>query len=328
MQKTLILSILLLVFLTACIKNPANPVNVESPYSIPIETGPAIDVYFCPYNNCTGILVNLFKNRSSADCALYSISNKDVLAAFTNIEHKRLVVDDENNKSLAMPFVRSDKEGRLSHNKFCIIDNTTIFTGSLNPTSALINDHNNILIISSPSLVDNYNAEFEELWTGTFGKGDKVIHPVVQYNNIVLQNYFCPEDDCKEHVLKELKAAKNSIVFMLYDLTDADIAGVLKEKNKAGISVHGMMDGPRTKMPYSQFKALKEAGISVAPEEEVGLLHHKVFIIDNITVITGSFNPTKNGNERNDENILILTDPSIASSFYEEYERIAAPQLE
>ena len=35
-------------------------------------------------------------------------------------------------------------------------------------------------------------------------------------------------------------------------------------------------------------------------------MHHKVFIIDEEIVITGSFNPSKNADTRNDENILII----------------------
>ena len=51
-------------------------------------------------------------------------------------------------------------------------------------------------------------------------------------------------------------------------------------------------------------------------------MHHKVFIIDNSTVITGSFNPSKNGDERNDENMLVIKDREIAALFLDEFERV------
>ena len=51
-------------------------------------------------------------------------------------------------------------------------------------------------------------------------------------------------------------------------------------------------------------------------------MHHKVFIIDGKTVITGSFNPTEGGDKRNDENILIIRDEGIAQKFREEFEQI------
>jgi len=51
-------------------------------------------------------------------------------------------------------------------------------------------------------------------------------------------------------------------------------------------------------------------------------MHHKVFIIDNATVVTGSFNPSQNADTRNDENMLIIHDPSIAARFLEEFYRL------
>lgn len=39
-------------------------------------------------------------------------------------------------------------------------------------------------------------------------------------------------------------------------------------------------------------------------------------------VITGSFNFSKNATEKNDENILIITDNNIAKLYEEEFKRI------
>jgi phospholipase D len=49
-------------------------------------------------------------------------------------------------------------------------------------------------------------------------------------------------------------------------------------------------------------------------------MHHKVFIIDKEAVVTGSYNPTKSGNTRNDENMLIIHDKEIANQFLEEFD--------
>jgi phosphatidylserine/phosphatidylglycerophosphate/cardiolipin synthase-like enzyme len=51
-------------------------------------------------------------------------------------------------------------------------------------------------------------------------------------------------------------------------------------------------------------------------------MHNKIFIIDRETVITGSYNPTANGNERNNENVVILHNRQIAKKYLEEYEKI------
>ncbi|NQU78507.1 hypothetical protein HQ545_01935 [Candidatus Woesearchaeota archaeon] len=48
-------------------------------------------------------------------------------------------------------------------------------------------------------------------------------------------------------------------------------------------------------------------------------MHHKVLIIDNKTVVTGSFNPSKNGDEKNDENLIIIHDSDVAEKYAEEF---------
>ena len=48
-------------------------------------------------------------------------------------------------------------------------------------------------------------------------------------------------------------------------------------------------------------------------------MHHKVCIIDEKIVVTGSFNPTGSGDYRNDENILIIHNEEIAKRFVEEF---------
>jgi phosphatidylserine/phosphatidylglycerophosphate/cardiolipin synthase-like enzyme len=52
------------------------------------------------------------------------------------------------------------------------------------------------------------------------------------------------------------------------------------------------------------------------------VLHHKVIIIDDHTVITGSFNFSKSAAERNDENIVIVRDAAIAGLYLDEWRRL------
>jgi phosphatidylserine/phosphatidylglycerophosphate/cardiolipin synthase-like enzyme len=55
-----------------------------------------------------------------------------------------------------------------------------------------------------------------------------------------------------------------------------------------------------------------------------GLMHHKVFIIDEQIVVTGSYNFSRSAEERNDENILVIYNTDIAREFLKEFERVKA----
>ncbi len=247
---------------------------------IPIENGPPIEVLFCEREDCVGRLVGLLAQAEDAKCAIYQASLPEVVNALESVD-----------------WITDDDRGALMHNKFCVLDEA-VWTGSWNPTKTT--RANNAVLVHSTVLARNYLDEFEELPGGRW----RVKHPMVSYNNYLIENYFCPEDDCKEHVLEQLENAEHSIVFMLSWITDADIMRLLDEKREE-ITVKGVID-----------KAQQDALPWATPAN----VHHKVFIIDGKTVITGSYNPTRNGNEVNDENILIIHDPAVARKFLEEYD--------
>ncbi|MFP4321814.1 MAG: phospholipase D-like domain-containing protein, partial [Anaerolineales bacterium] len=48
-------------------------------------------------------------------------------------------------------------------------------------------------------------------------------------------------------------------------------------------------------------------------------MHHKVFIIDDEIVVLGSFNFSNSARDNNNENLLIVHDPAIASAFISEF---------
>ena len=63
-------------------------------------------------------------------------------------------------------------------------------------------------------------------------------------------------------------------------------------------------------------------GLDVIKDKNKFMMHHKVFIIDKKIVVTGSFNPTGNGDTNNDENILIIHDEGVAQKYLKEFERV------
>ncbi len=75
-------------------------------------------------------------------------------------------------------------------------------------------------------------------------------------------------------------------------------------------------------MKYNQYKNLIANNIKIKKDTNPAIMHHKVFIIDNRTLITGSYNPTKSANTKNDENILIIHDERIAKKYLEEFEKL------
>ena len=304
---------------------------------IPSEEG-NISVFFCPQEDCEfQLLFYINESDTSIDCAFYDLNLPSVITLLEEKENVgvsvRIVVDADNKAAAsALSFVHFDTRTAYMHDKFCIFDNKQIMTGSMNPTvSDATQNNNNILFISSPSLVQNYNAEFSSLWNGKFGADDVVKIPQFKFNNFTLENYFCPEDDCEQHILDVLTTANTSIHFLEFSFTSDAIGHLLIEKGtklkepsisgeSTSVEIAGVMEKSQNNA-YTEYEKLHHF-FNVSWDGNPHFLHDKVFIVDHAIVITGSMNPSKNGNEKNDENILIIHNPEIAQLYEEEFERL------
>jgi phosphatidylserine/phosphatidylglycerophosphate/cardiolipin synthase-like enzyme len=282
-----------------------------------------IDAYFCPESNCSAIIASeIMQGRKYVHCAFYDANLYDVvdsLKAKSGLMDTRLVTDNDNPSNLR--FAITDNRNGLMHDKFCVIDGMSVITGSFNPTVGGLDDENNLLLIKSKTIASNYEDEFSEFQNGIFGKGNRVKSPVANINGTRVENYFCPEDWCSDKVLKAVAHANKSIHFMIFSFTDDSIGDLFIQKFKEGIDVSGVLDIMQNKKSnYSEYPKLLSAGINVSLfGDGKRLLHNKVIIIDGRIVITGSYNPTSNGDKVNDENIVIIYDERIAGQYEEKF---------
>ena len=317
-----LLILFFIVFLTGCNFG----VTGATIKTIPNETAKNTEVYFCPKDDCGSILETHINSANySVHCALYDINLKNVINALamkSKAIDVKIVMDSSNqNGQIKGEGTRLDDNEQLMHNKFCIFDDNTVITGSFNPTA---NDNgfnnNNIIVVYSNALAKNYEDEFKELWNGRFGQGDKVKNPILLVNNIKIENYFCPEDNCAQQITGLIKNAKRSVYFMSFSFTSKEIAdSLIYSKN---FDTRGIFDTGQASSRFSQFGRLKDFGFDVKKDKSKHKMHHKVFIIDNETVVTGSFNPTLSADTKNDENLLIVHDKKIANAYLEEFDSL------
>lgn len=306
MKRILILFCLILI---SCTINA----NVVKEYNEPTE------VYFCPRENCTHILAEYFKASNKIDCAMYDL-NVPELVNILKEKKARMVMDDAGAAFNLSPVI--DSKYSQMHNKFCVLDNKTVITGSFNPTlgTGIRLNNNNVLIMHSWKIAEVYEKEFEVLYSGVFSKDKKRImrNTLFYLNNDIIEVFFCPEDWCANKVLLALDKAKYSIHFLIYSFTHEKIGDMIVKKKNQGLFVKGIMEKSQ-RSQYSQFSKLNSSGIDVNWDTNKGLMHNKVFIVDESIVITGSFNPSLNGDTSNDENLVIVYSPEIARKYLSEF---------
>ena len=109
---------------------------------------------------------------------------------------------------------------------------------------------------------------------------------------------------------------------MAFSFTQDALGSAMRDRFESGIDVQGVFE-ERQVSRYSEYEPMKAAGMSVVQDRNRGTMHHKVIVIDEKTVITGSYNFSKNAEERNSENLLIIKgNPDIAEAYLTEFNRV------
>ena len=91
-----------------------------------------------------------------------------------------------------------------------------------------------------------------------------------------------------------------------YGFTNTAIAKALLDASKRGVQVRVVLDKSQETEKYTSATFLANAGVPVRIDADFAIAHNKVMILDEETIITGSFNFTKAAEERNAENVLVI----------------------
>jgi phosphatidylserine/phosphatidylglycerophosphate/cardiolipin synthase-like enzyme len=281
-------------------------------------------------------LVNAIRSAHvSVDIAVLRLDLWSARDAIIDAHHRgvsvRMVIDSDylDEKEIqdiieaGIPILGDRGEGTM-HNKFMVIDRKEIWTGSMNFTiSDTYRNNNNLLRIESSELAENYTTEFEEMFLDDrFGVGSpaNTPHPDIDVQGARIESCFSPDDGCQALLNDLVENARQSIQFLAFSFTSNELADFMIERAKRGVNVSGVFDKDQY---YSnsgtELDKLRAAGLEVHLDSNPDSMHHKVIIIDDQIVVTGSYNFTYFAENRNDENILIIHSPEIARLYQKEF---------
>jgi phosphatidylserine/phosphatidylglycerophosphate/cardiolipin synthase-like enzyme len=134
-------------------------------------------------------------------------------------------------------------------------------------------------------------------------------------NNTPTQVYFSPNGNCTEAIVKEINAARSEILVQAYSFTSAPIAKALVDAHKRRVKVEAVLDKSQRREKYTSATFLANMGIPTYIDDRHAIAHNKIIVIDGKTVITGSFNFTKAAEEKNAENLLIISSKELAKIY-------------
>lgn len=286
------------------------------------------------------LLADIEAARRSIDAALYEYNLDSVAEALARAQRRgvrvRLALDRENLdepemakwagvvEQVGIPISWQDSNAFL-HSKFVIVDERLVWTGSWNATTNdTYRNNNNLLRISVAPLVQNYLVEFAEMAEGSFSndKQAQTPNPQVRLGAATIENYFAPREPVQPHVVAAIERAQRSVEFLAFSYTDDATAEAMLARQRAGVTVRGVMENRNAEGTGSEYGRLRQNGAAVFTDGNCYTMHHKVIIVDERVVIAGSYNFTGRAEEINDENLLIIDDPLIAQAYHEEFERV------
>lgn len=292
--------------------------------------------------------------RRTLDMAIYDLELENVAEALVRAQRRgvrvRLVTEADNVGNAAVDRVRAagipvvtDSGPAFMHHKFAVFDGETVLTGSWNfaPRDTFQHD-NNTAFIRSPELAAAFTEEFETMFVQRRFGADKPKRPPpapIAVDGVTVQALFAPAMDVPAQVIARIRAARESIAFLAFAFTHDGIGTAMVERARAGVRVRGVVESLQSDRPEGELGRFRAAGLTaeqpagqpgaacrdgpgVLTDGNTGLMHHKVIIIDGRTVVFGSFNFTRNAAEDNDENLLIVDSPAIATRFLEEFCRV------
>jgi phosphatidylserine/phosphatidylglycerophosphate/cardiolipin synthase-like enzyme len=131
--------------------------------------------------------------------------------------------------------------------------------------------------------------------------------------------YFSPNGGCQQAVISEIRKATQTIDIAMYYLSSRDIAQALARASENNVRVRIVLDQGQEIESASKSGYLVRHGLEVRYHLGFGLMHNKFAIIDEKSLITGSFNWTLTAEERNEENLLIITDEGTIEKYKERF---------
>ena len=210
---------------------------------------------------------------------------------------------------------------------------------------------NHLVQIENRELANLFTEEFNYMWRDRkFGLNKILRSPqAISWDNTKVTVQFSPISSKQDWSVSSngligrvLDNANNSIDLALFVFSDQKLADILQDKQQQGVKIKALIDKEFIFRYYSE--ALDMLGVAMTNKckyernnnvwsnslKTIGTanlangdkLHHKVAVIDNKTVITGSQNWSAAANYNNDETVLILENETVAKHFQQEFARL------
>ncbi|MGJ4747256.1 phospholipase D-like domain-containing protein [Leptospira sp. SA-E8] len=272
-----------------------------------------------------GILRIIRETKDSIYMHIYSFDDPEIEAELLKANQRgvRLELMGELGKtypSSILPFLKFWKGTGLQHTKVLVGDKSLVFLGTGNFTYyGLEQDHNGYLEFKLTA------KEWENFYS--FLK-EEYPFPVLKIGGLEFWNSPLEGNLIQDRLLVSVLSSEHSIHYMIFDHYDPILSSGFTRTN------HGFINGIYNRPVDPEGAILSSnTGIEIFEDgnEDIlddptigkgGLLHHKTMILDDMEVLTGSYNYSLSARDSNREILLRMKDTRVAKEFKQEWENV------
>jgi phosphatidylserine/phosphatidylglycerophosphate/cardiolipin synthase-like enzyme len=140
---------------------------------------------------------------------------------------------------------------------------------------------------------------------------------------------FTPGENCIGDIVEAINQSKRSLLIQATDFSSTPIINAVLSAKQRGVDVRIIFDKSLQEKESSHTAlSLSQSHIPVWIDNKVAFAHNNVMIIDDSKIITGGFSFTPEAQERNAENLIILTNPAIAKRYVDNWQsRVVLAQV-
>lgn len=133
---------------------------------------------------------------------------------------------------------------------------------------------------------------------------------------------FSPGGQCRGTIIEQIESATTKLDICVFTISDDYLSDALLHSFRKGVRVRVVTDNDKTLDMGSDIARLTRSGIPVKMDSTRNHMHHKFAVVDESTLITGSYNWTRSATEFNHENILVTKETGLVKSYLTEFEKL------
>ena len=127
--------------------------------------------------------------------------------------------------------------------------------------------------------------------------------------------YYSPKAGSARVLAHEIDSAQHSILIQAYPFVSRPVADALLRARKRGVKIDAILDQSQRTTRHRQADFLSLASIRIVGNTPLPVVLDKVIVIDDKTLITGSFEFSRTAQLLDRDNLVVVRDAILADEY-------------